>query len=61
MINVYDKINIENDKTLTIYDKIILLKGISNTYLYCSDIDELNSIYIKYFIFSKMWKKFYNG
>ena len=56
MKSVYDKINVENDKTLTIYDKIILLKGISNTYLYCSDIDEINSIDIKYFIFSKCEK-----
>ena len=56
MKSVNDKINVENDKTLTIYDKIILLKGISNTYLYCSDIDELNSIDIKYFIFSKCEK-----
>jgi hypothetical protein len=56
MKSVYEQINDKKDKTLTIYDKIILLKGISNTYLYCSDIDELNSIDIKYFIFSKCEK-----
>ena len=56
MEKVYDEINVKNDKTLTIYDKIILLKGISNTYLSCNDLDELNSIDIKYFIFSKCEK-----
>ena len=56
MTNFYNEINVESDKTLTIYDKIILLKGVSNIYLYCSDIDELNNIDIKYFIFSKCEK-----
>ena len=53
MNNFYNKIKEEDDKTLTIYDKINLLKGISNTYLYCNDINELNSIDIKYYIVSK--------